>query len=294
MSSLPPILLEIFWLAIWLLVLVVIFVPLERLFAVRPAKIFRKGIGADLAYYFLTSLLLSTLLSLPIALLVWTVQRCVPSVVPETMRSLPLWARMVAGLVAGETGYYWGHRWCHEFPFLWRFHAIHHSAEHCDFMVSSRAHPIDLVFGRFCMLVPMVVLGLGSPMDRSGSTVPVVVSLIGTFWGFFIHANLRWRLGPFEWLLSTPAFHHWHHTKSGPINRNYASTLPWLDRIFGTHYLPNEWPVDYGIKAKMPDSLIDQLFYPMMPDPPSTPVSVTTEPLPRDADSAKPTGSRTD
>jgi len=60
-----------------------------------------------------------------------------------------------------------------------------------------------------------------------------------------------------------------HHTKSGPINRNYSSTLPWIDWVFGSLYLPSEWPSDYGIKAKMPDSFVDQMFYPMMPAPAS-------------------------
>jgi hypothetical protein len=63
---------------------------------------------------------------------------------------------------------------------------------------------------------------------------------------------------------STPAFHHWHHALTGPINRNFASTLPWLDRIFGTHYLPRtEWPAAYGIEAKLPDSPGGQLAYPL-------------------------------
>ena len=52
---------------------------------------------------------------------------------------------------------------------------------------------------------------------------------LGIVWGFFIHANLRWRLGPLEWLVATPAFHHWHHSRNDHINRNYASTLPLLD-----------------------------------------------------------------
>jgi sterol desaturase/sphingolipid hydroxylase (fatty acid hydroxylase superfamily) len=121
---------------------------------------------------------------------------------------------------------------------------------------------------RFCGLVPIFVLGLGGPTDASGSAVPVVVTLIGTIWGFFIHANLRWRFGPLEWLVSTPAFHHWHHTRSGPINRNYASTLPWLDWIFGTAYLPrNELPTAYGIEADLPDTLIEQLGYPLRTQP---------------------------
>jgi sterol desaturase/sphingolipid hydroxylase (fatty acid hydroxylase superfamily) len=125
-----------------------------------------------------------------------------------------------------------------------------------------------MVFSRFCALVPIYVLGLGSPASAEGSQVPVLATLIATMWGFFIHANLRWRFGPLEWLISTPAFHHWHHTKTGPINRNYASTLPWLDRFFGTHYLPrNAWPEAYGIEAKIPGSLPEQLAYPLLPEP---------------------------
>ncbi len=100
---------------------------------------------------------------------------------------------------------------------------------------------------------------------RAGATVPVLVTLIGMVWGFFIHANLRWRFGPLEWLVTTPGFHHWHHSLT-PINRNYASTLPWLDRLFGTHYLPREFPDAYGIAAKLPDSLAGQLVYPLLAD----------------------------
>jgi sterol desaturase/sphingolipid hydroxylase (fatty acid hydroxylase superfamily) len=262
-------LLPFFRLSLWLTILVVIFVPLERLFAVHPQKILRKGIFTDLGYYFLSSLVPALLLGVPVGLLAWVVHLTIPGGLLAATAALPLWARVLVGLVAGETGYYWGHRWSHEIPFLWRFHSIHHSAEHVDFLVNTRAHPIDMVFSRFCGIVPMYVLGLGGPVGTSGSLVPVIATLISTVWGFFIHANLRWRFGPLEWLISTPAFHHWHHTLTGPINRNYASTLPWLDRIFGTHYLPRkEWPSAYGIKAKLPDSLAGQLAYPLFPQPP--------------------------
>ena len=102
----------------------------------------------------------------------------------------------------------------------------------------------------------------------AGSLVPVLVTLIGTVWGFFIHANLRWRFGPLEWLISTPAFHHWHHTLTGPINRNYASTLA-LARpdLRDPLPAPREWPAAYGIEAKMPDSLVGQLAYPLLMQP---------------------------
>jgi sterol desaturase/sphingolipid hydroxylase (fatty acid hydroxylase superfamily) len=254
----------------WLMVLVVIFVPLERVFAVHPQKVLRKGIVTDIGYYFLSSLFPALLLGPPLGLLAWVVRQAVPTGVLEAAAALPLWARAFCGLVAGEVGYYWGHRWCHESPFLWRFHSIHHSAEEVNFLVSSRAHPVDMVFGRFCSLVPIYVLGLGGPASLADNQVPAVLGLIAILWGFFIHANLRWRFGPLEWLISTPAFHHWHHTLNGPINRNYASTLPWLDWIFGTLYLPRkEWPKAYGIEAKMPDSLTEQLAYPLFGAPPA-------------------------
>jgi sterol desaturase/sphingolipid hydroxylase (fatty acid hydroxylase superfamily) len=272
-----PLLINIFHLSRWLAILVVIFVPLERLFAVHPKKILRRGIVTDLAYYFLSSLIPAIFLSVPIAGLAWLARQAVPNAFLAAAASLPFWGRTLVGLVASEIGYYWGHRWSHEIPFLWRFHAIHHSAEDVDFLVNTRAHPLDMVFGRFCALVPLFVLGLASPSTPSGSAVPVAVTIIGTIWGFFIHANLKWRFGPLEWLISTPAFHHWHHTRTGPINRNYASTLPWLDRIFGTHHLPREeWPEAYGIKAKLPDSLSDQLFYPFSPQAPDPSPTATT------------------
>jgi sterol desaturase/sphingolipid hydroxylase (fatty acid hydroxylase superfamily) len=85
--------------------------------------------------------------------------------------------------------------------------------------------------------------------------------------GFFIHANVSWRFGWLEWLVSSPAFHHWHHTNDGPerINKNYASMLPCLDKCFGTFHLPKQqWPVKYGIDARIPSGLAQQLLNPLL------------------------------
>ena len=203
--QLAAILTDVARLCAWLTILVVVFVPLERLFAAHPREILRKGIGTDLCYYFLSSLLPAMLLSVPIGMLAWAVRRFVPEGLLATTAAWPFWARALAGLVAGEIGYYWGHRWSHEDPFLWRFHSIHHSAEHVDFLVNTRVHPVDMVFSRFCGLVPIYVLGLGGPVGPANSVIPLLVTMIGTIWGFFIHANVKWRFGPLEWFISTPA-----------------------------------------------------------------------------------------
>ena len=281
MANVPSVVIEIAHLSVWLMGLVVIFVPLERVFSARPQKIFRKGIGVDLAYYFISGLVPAVLLSVPVGVLAWLAHRYVPGFVQEAAVSLTPWARIVAGLILVDLGYYWGHRWCHEVPFLWRFHAVHHSAEEMDFLVSSRAHPFDIVFGHFCGLVPLYVLGLTGPtVQQGGSDVALVVKVIGIVWWFFIHANLNWRFGPIEWLISTPAFHHWHHTKTGPIDRNYCATWPWIDWLFGTLYLPNELPSDYGITGPMSNSLVDQLLNPIFPPVAvATPVPEPTEPM---------------
>jgi sterol desaturase/sphingolipid hydroxylase (fatty acid hydroxylase superfamily) len=177
---------------------------------------------------------------------------------------MPLPLRFIAAIIVGECGAYWGHRWSHELPLLWRFHAIHHSAEAMDWLVNTRAHPLDLVFTRLCGLIPIYVLGLAQPTGNTFDMVPVLYALVGTVWSFFIHANLRWRFGWLERLVSTPAFHHWHHTKEGAINKNYAAIFPWVDQLFGTLHLPQkQWPLNYGIEEPMAPSLTGQLLYPL-------------------------------
>jgi len=145
-QDLPPVVVDIIRLSIWLFLLLLIFTPLERLFAVRPQKIFRKSYFVDLGYYFLNGILPKALLVFPAAAIAWVMHRLVPGAVHEWTASLPLAVRLVAALVVGEVGFYWGHRWTHEIPLLWRFHSIHHSPEEMDWLVSSRAHPLDFAF----------------------------------------------------------------------------------------------------------------------------------------------------
>jgi sterol desaturase/sphingolipid hydroxylase (fatty acid hydroxylase superfamily) len=252
--------------ALSLAVMLLVFGPLEQLFAVRRQRFFYPGWAGNLAWYFVNAIIPALLLVPPAAAIGWAVHTMLPYSITHATVSWPFWVRLLCGMVVGEIGFYWGHRWCHELPLLWRFHAVHHSAEHMSFLVNTRAHPFDMVFTRLCGMVLLTATGLTTTTGSQPSLLMAVVLLISTMWSYFIHANLRWRFGPLEWLLSTPFFHHWHHTLEDHKDHNYASMLPMMDRLFGTLYLPKAWPAEYGTDTKVPGSVAGQLVMPFQTD----------------------------
>ena len=250
-------------LAIWLVLLVSIFVPLEKLFALHPAKIWRKQVAVDLGWYFINSLLPAAIIAVPLSILAQALRGANPGGLYSMVAAWPLWLKLPLALLVNDIGAYWAHRASHSFPWLWRFHAVHHSAEHLDWLVNTRAHPFDMVFTRLSGLAPVYLLGLAQATGTRLDPVVALVMIAGTVWSFFIHANVRIRLGPLEWLISSPAFHHWHHTNDEHRDRNFAAIFPLIDRVFGTAWLPKHWPPVYGIDAQTPPTLTGQLLDPL-------------------------------
>jgi sterol desaturase/sphingolipid hydroxylase (fatty acid hydroxylase superfamily) len=236
-------------LCLWLVLLSAIFVPLERFFALRERKILRPMLWQDLGYFFLNGLITGLILSAPISVIITLTRMVVPGAYYAAIEALPLWLHIGGAFLVGEIGYYWGHRWMHSHSWLWHFHAVHHQPDGLDWLVNTRAHLVDIIFTRLCGLMPLYALGFGSATSMAGTLGPVLFTLFGTVWSFFIHANLRWKLGPLEHIISSPHFHHWHHSRDTHTNHNFAPMLPFVDRMFGTLHLPrNEWPSDYGIR----------------------------------------------
>lgn len=242
----------------WLFLLTIIFVPLERAFAVNRQPTWRRQIPADLGYFFMTGLIPSLVLAMPLGGIAALSRHVLPQAYFLWIIELPIGIQIAAAFVIGELGFYWGHRIMHQVPWLWRFHAVHHEPVRMDWLINTRAHPVDIIFTRMCGLTLVYIAGFGTPQSGPDNLIPTLVLIIGTFWGFFIHSNLKACLGWFEQILSSPRFHHWHHSRVDHVNHNYASTLTFYDRLFGSHYLPpRAWPPSYGIAPEnRPDVLI--------------------------------------
>jgi sterol desaturase/sphingolipid hydroxylase (fatty acid hydroxylase superfamily) len=237
--------------------LFVVVVPFEKLFPRHRQPIRRPGLGTDIAYAVLAGPLkiVQMVMWVPVAVvsLLWLPALALRPLV----LAVPGPVRLVIGLVLFDFLAYWAHRFAHQIPMLWRFHAIHHTPRHMDWIAGLRAHPMDgVVFAP----VFMILFVAGFDPEPTGA-----LFLVTVFAQFFVHANVRWRLRPLQKIIVTPEFHHWHHcAEPRPQNSNHASLLPVWDLLFGTWYMPpDRRPADYGVREPIPDGFVHQMLHPM-------------------------------
>ncbi len=170
---------------------------------------------------------------------------------------LPFAAQVPAYLLLADLGLYATHRAFHGAA-LWRYHAVHHSSEHLEWISAQRFHPFDLfwhaVFGDCVLLLlgisPRVLVWLA----------PFTVGMSA-----LTHANLDWDFGPLRAVLASPAYHRWHHTGAAQGgSRNFAANFPVFDLMFGTYSRPaGPRPHTYGVTERdVPADFGGQLLHP--------------------------------
>ena len=237
------------------LFLCLVFWPLERAF---PAKLGQRWLraqwGMDLCF-FLGQYFLWT------GAVLWLIEQVglsVTWIVPPEFRagvaSQPWLLQAVQVIVLSDFFIYWGHRFQHRVGFLWRFHSIHHSSEHLDWLAAHREHPIDTVYTVALINLPAYILGF--PM----STLVGLIAFRG-LWAIYIHSNVRLPIGPLRMVFGAPELHHWHHDRDRDSG-NYANISPLMDILFGTYRCPDHEPKSFGVHEPMPRSYIGQLLHP--------------------------------
>lgn len=252
-------LLSVDWFVLNLMFWCALFIPLERWFALRAEQpVFRHGWRTDLSYFFASTLAVQWVAIFTMkpaqVLFSWLIDESWRT----SVANQPLALQVVEILLVTDFVQYWIHRAFHRIPILWRFHAIHHSAERMDWLAGSRLHIVDIVLTRGCTYMTLFILGFA---DLALLTYGVIVTLQATF----VHANLRFTFGPLRYFLVTPQFHHWHHSdQSEAIDKNFAIHLPIWDWIFGSYHLPDRrWPDHYGVQGERPpEGFLKQLLWP--------------------------------
>jgi sterol desaturase/sphingolipid hydroxylase (fatty acid hydroxylase superfamily) len=236
-----------------------IFIPLERLFPHRPEQtVFRTEWREDLFYYLVSSMLVQALTFLTLAPSQAILSHSDLTAARALIGSQPLWLQVIEIMILTDFVQYWLHRAFHRVPALWKFHAVHHSAQEMDWIAGARMHFLEVIVLRAVTATPMFVAGFTEVALQTYILIVYVYSSI-------LHSNLR--LEP-KWLakvLATPRFHHWHHgIEREAIDVNFAIHFPLFDRLFGTHHMPEErWPSGYGIKGHpVPKGYWRQMLYP--------------------------------
>ena len=269
------------WLTIaeWLAGLGIVFAILVRLTPCNPGMYWWKDFRAvvtDSLYWFIVPLFLAfgkQAMLIAGVVVLYGGQR--PEFLP--VQGWPLWLQCAVILVLQDVMLYAIHRVFHT-RLAWRFHAIHHSPKVLDWMSTMRTHPLNFLLEFTLADVVVLLLGFSPP-------ALVALAVFNTAYSAMVHANLNWTFGPLRYVFASPVFHRWHHTtEEAGLDKNFASTFPILDLVFGTFYMPaGKLPEQFGIHdPDFPEDFLGQLIYPLQTakQPQAQPAQVTAAPAP--------------
>lgn len=237
------------------LFLCLIFRPLEMAFpAKKGQRFFRPEWWVDLCFFLGQYLLWGGLVVGSLTLGADHLDGLVPQAFRSAVAGQPWWLQVIEVILLSDFFVYWGHRLQHRVPFLWRFHSIHHSAEHLDWLAAHREHPLDTVYTMGLINLPAFLLGF--PLE----TLTGLIAFRG-IWAIYIHSNVRLPIGPLRWFIGAPELHHWHHDRARDAG-NYANISPLMDIVFGTYRCPDHEPEAFGIRERISRNYLGQMLHP--------------------------------
>lgn len=247
------------WLLLYILISTVIFIPIELFLPKRADQSkFHPEWRTDLIYFVISHLLIQVtgvLVQLPAALAFKNIGL---EGLHSAVQSIHFIPQLFLVLLVSDLFQYTGHYIFHKVPYLWRFHSVHHSTQHLDWLAGSRAHFVDLIAVRAISFIPIYICGFSYSVF---ATYIVIVS----FQAVLAHSNTRINFGWFKYIFVTPQFHHWHHSDNpDAYDKNFAIHFPFIDMIFGTYYpMGKEWPESTGLgDVVFPKGFLKQFAHP--------------------------------
>jgi sterol desaturase/sphingolipid hydroxylase (fatty acid hydroxylase superfamily) len=142
------------------------------------------------------------------------------------------WLSFGAGFLLLDFLQYAVHRSQHAVPFLWRFHALHHSDPDVDVTTSVRHHPIEYLIATAVYWLAILVLGIPAVVVSSHAASVFAAAAL-THGNISLPERLERLLRP---VVITVDLHLVHHSiEFSRENWNYGAVLSIWDRLFGTY-----------------------------------------------------------
>lgn len=235
-----------------------IFIFIEKIFGQKKNQlVFRSEWQTDLIYFTFNHVLIGIFLIITNSF-VAQFDFAINSSLQSFIQSLHFILQFLLVMLVSDFVQYWSHRAYHEIPFLWKFHAVHHSSEEMDWIAGSRVHVVELLLTRGLILTALVLFGFNEIVVNS------YIAFVA-FQAVFDHANVSVKAGWLKYIFVTPNFHHWHHSQDKEaLDKNYAAHYSFLDYMFGTAVDSQKmWPEKYGVLGGyVPKGFIRQFIFP--------------------------------
>ena len=177
------------------------------------------------------------------------------------LSSVPAWAQLLVFFIVLDFVQWFTHVLLHKYPFLWKFHKVHHSVKEMGFAAHLRYHWMENIFYKPLKTIGVMILGGFEPEQA------FIVHFAAIAIGHINHANIKITWGPLKYLINNPVMHLYHHSyvlPKGTYGVNFGISLSLWDYIFKTNYIPEDSgtiKLGYPGDDKMPKGFFRQLVY---------------------------------
>jgi sterol desaturase/sphingolipid hydroxylase (fatty acid hydroxylase superfamily) len=226
------------------LVVVAIFLIVER---VRPAQrrpLFARGYRQDFLYTVLNATLVAPLVVALSLSFSEVARRAMPWIVLPKFGAVPRWGAIAAIFIAMDGLNWFVHLANHRVRVLWRFHELHHSQEDMSVLTVFRTHPLIHVSYLLALVPGLVLLANGA--------LPTTLLVVYGATVAFAHSNTNLGFGPLGRVFVSPNFHRIHHQLDGPQDVNLGFALSIWDQLAHRAVFPTPETIrtDTGIPGR--------------------------------------------
>ncbi|MBS9462843.1 sterol desaturase family protein [Flagellimonas sp. 389] len=149
----------------------------------------------------------------------------------------PVWSQLLVFFVILDFVQWFTHVLLHKFPFLWKFHQVHHSVKEMGFAAHLRYHWMENILYKPLKTLGVMLLGGFEPEQA------YIVHFVAIGIGHLNHANVKLTYGPLKYIFNNPVMHLYHHSytlPNGKFGVNFGISLSLWDYLFATHHVPED------------------------------------------------------